>query len=134
MSNPKSKIQNPKSPRPAFTVMELLIVIMIIGILAAMSMMALAGAAEQAREQRTRAIISKIDQLIRERYEGYRTRSVPISRAAATPRVAAVNRLNALRELMRMELPDRRTDIVDYSSGTPVIQVSATGIQIASLQ
>jgi len=102
--------------------MELLIVILIIAIIAGMSMMALAGAAESAREQRTRSIINRIDSLIRDRYDSYRTRSVPVRVPAGTsPRIAAMLRLYALRDLMRMELPDRRTDVVNYSA-TPVIQ------------
>jgi prepilin-type N-terminal cleavage/methylation domain-containing protein len=98
--------------RRGFTLMELLIVIMILAIIAGMSMMALAGAAEQAREQRTRAIITKIDSLIIERWNSYRFRAVPIRVAVnSNPRFAATARLNALRELMRMELPDRITDV-----------------------
>lgn len=98
--------------RRGFTLMELLVVIAIVGILAGLSMMALAGAAEQAREQRTRAIINKIDMLIGERWESYRTRTAPIRLpASATPRAGAQLRLNALRELQRMELPDRITDV-----------------------
>lgn len=95
-----------------FTLMELLIVIMILTLLAGLSLSALAGATEVAREQRTRAIIAKIDQLIMERYEGYRTRAVPVRvPAGSNPRVAAQFRLNALRELMRLEMPDRISDL-----------------------
>jgi len=110
-TNLKSEIRNPKS-RSGFTLMELLIVILIIAIIASMSMMALSGAAESAREQRTRAIINKLDSLIRDRYDSFRTRAVPVRLPAGTaPRIAAQARLNAIRELMRMELPDRKTDV-----------------------
>jgi hypothetical protein len=90
----------------------------IIAILAGLALSALSGATELAREQRTRAIINKLDQLIMDRYESYRTRAVPVPRATrtaamASPRIAALNRLNVLRELMRMELPDRVSDVVD---------------------
>ena len=47
--------------RGAFTLMELLIVMMIMTLLAGLALSALAGATEAAREQRTRAIITKID-------------------------------------------------------------------------
>src|SRR6185503_20706611 len=106
MNNPKSAIQNPKlAPRRSFTLMELLIVLLIITILAALAMSAMAGATELAREQRTRAILTKLDQLIMDEYEGYRTRAVPVRMLAGTnPRVAAQNRLNGLRELMRLEM------------------------------
>jgi prepilin-type N-terminal cleavage/methylation domain-containing protein len=100
--------------RTAFTLLELLVVIAIIALLAAMSMLALAGAAEQAREQRTRAIINKIDQLIREKYDGYRTRPLPIRFLPGTSQlVASQMRVLAMRDLMRMELPDRKSDVVD---------------------
>jgi prepilin-type N-terminal cleavage/methylation domain-containing protein len=104
--------------RRAFTLTELLVVMGIIAILAGLALSALSGATELARAQRTRAIINKLDQLIMDRYESYRTRAVPVPRATrtaamASPRIAALNRLNVLRELMRMELPDRVSDVVD---------------------
>jgi prepilin-type N-terminal cleavage/methylation domain-containing protein len=144
----QSKIQNPKSKIPprAFTLMELLIVMMIMTLLAGLALSALAGATEAAREQRTRAIIAKIDQLIMERYESYRTRAVPIRITADYVRTngktaAARMRLNALRELMRMELPDRRTDIAFLAGNPPTLEPAVVGfppsiptMPIASLQ
>lgn len=88
------------------------IVIAIIAILAAMAIPTYATAAAQAKAMRTRAIIAKIDQLIGEKYEGYRTRQVPIRISPMTlPNAAAQIRLDALRELMRFEMPDRITDV-----------------------
>ena len=95
-----------------FTLIEMTIVIAIIAILAMMAMSVYATAAQQARGMRTRAIIAKIDQLISEKYESYRTRQVPIRIPPLTPpNQAAAFRLNAIRELMRMEMPDRITDV-----------------------
>lgn len=128
--------------RRAFTLMELLIVITVIAILAGLVVSGLIGAYEQARASRTRAIVSKLDTLIMERWEGYRTR--PVS-ARATAGMMAVDeqytdsnanrrydsgepfidkdgdgvydygaarlRLYALRELMRVELPERISDL-----------------------
>lgn len=121
--------------RRGFTLTELLITIAIISLLAVLGLSALGGATEMAREQRTQAMIDKIDQFIRERYEDYRTRAVPIKMPndpAANPpfygmyrdarnqialsRANAMLRLTAQRALMRMELPDRRTDIVNFTT------------------
>lgn len=94
--------------------------IAIIVILAGVSMSVMSGAVEQARKQRTRAIINKCNTLIMERYEGYRTRAVPVRMTAGmNARLAARIRLDALRELMRMELPCTMGDVLD----NPVVQI-----------
>jgi prepilin-type N-terminal cleavage/methylation domain-containing protein len=98
--------------RRAFTLVELLVVIAIIALLAAVALSALGTATEQAKAQRTRAIINKLDQLVMEKWESYRTRAVPFTRDA-DPRQTARNRLAALRELQRMELPDSINDVWD---------------------
>jgi prepilin-type N-terminal cleavage/methylation domain-containing protein len=99
----------------AFTVIELMVVISIIALLAIMTASALSNAAEQARAQRTRAIIDKIDQLVMEKWDSYRTRSIPYVRTADS-RTTARNRLYALRELQRLELPQCANDIWDNPS------------------
>lgn len=100
--------------RPAFTLMELLIVMLIIAVLAALALTALQGAAEDAKATRTKAIITKIDQLIAQRWDAYRTRAVPIRvPAGMSPQTAAAFRLAAIRDLQRLELPDRKTDVID---------------------
>src|SRR5262245_32488022 len=80
--------------RRGFTLTELLIVILIIGIMTGLALSAMSGATELACEQRTRSIIAKLDQLIMERYEGFRTRAVPVNTTTrqanlANPRQAA---------------------------------------------
>jgi prepilin-type N-terminal cleavage/methylation domain-containing protein len=98
--------------RAAFTLIEMTIVIMVIAILAALALPVVNSAYQQSRTHRTRAIIAKIDQIIMEKYDGYRTRQVPIRIAPQTrPDLAAGRRLLALHELMRFELPDRITDV-----------------------
>lgn len=114
-----------------FTLTELLIVIVIISIMAGLALSALSAAAELAREQRTKAIIAKLDQFVMEKYEGYRTRAVPVPaslRNQNNPRVAAQYRLTGLRDLMRLELPDRITDICNANELADVQAVKSDGL------
>lgn len=106
-----------KRRRAGFTLVELLVVIAIIALLSSSVMFAMYGMIEEARVDRTRAQIAKINDLIATRWESYRTRVVPLRIAPGTdPGVAARMRLAAIRELMRMELPDRITDVTDTPS------------------
>jgi hypothetical protein len=88
-----------------------------ITLLASMSMFALYGVMEQTKETRTRVQIAKLNDLILEKWEAYRSRTVRLRIPPGTsrnPRVLANARLLALRDLMRMELPDRQTDLLDF--------------------
>ncbi len=140
-------------PRAGFTLTELLVVITIIGILAAMAMGVLGAARQSARITNTRSLIAKIDRFISERYQSYQTRRVPLNTAqlrqiaddrvwpwpqtrqdylALSPDarreaslIVARIKLNAIRDIMRMEMPDRWSDVTngpvflrDYN-GTP---------------
>ncbi|HIA19133.1 MAG TPA: type II secretion system protein, partial [Planctomycetaceae bacterium] len=132
------------SQRSAFTLIELLTVISIIGVLSSMVLFALFSVAENARKQRTKAQIAKIHELISGRWESYLTRPMPIKIPPRTthkgstilidggigqfrwkpgqptnPRAAALVRLIALQELMRLEMPDRIADITGLKSSTP---------------
>jgi len=101
-----------RSSRSAFTLVELLTVIAVIGVLASMVLFALFSVQETARGKRTRAQITKIHELISGRWESYRTRPLPIRIPPGTnPRRAAWIRLMAMRELIRMEMPDRISDL-----------------------
>jgi prepilin-type N-terminal cleavage/methylation domain-containing protein len=115
-----SAFRVPHSVRRAFTLVELLVAIAIIGILASLFLAALAVSAERAREARTRTLIAKLDRAIMTRWESYRTRRVPIlSGGGITPQQAAAIRLATLRELMRLEMPQRYSDISDDTSDPP---------------
>src|SRR5262245_50018619 len=110
----RGSFKNPGNRRNGFTLTELMIVIAIIAILAGLGVSAMSGATNLAREHRAGTMLDKIDQLIMQRYEGYRTRTVPVRIPVGTaPRLAAMIRLNAIRDLMRMELPDRKSDVID---------------------
>ncbi|MBW3598287.1 MAG: prepilin-type N-terminal cleavage/methylation domain-containing protein [Planctomycetes bacterium] len=116
--------------RGGFTLVELLIVIMIISILASITTFALWDSMEAARAARTRAQIQKIHEFLMIKWESYRTRPVPVNTGRLPRELAPKARLNALRQLMRMELPDRITDVTDdpapileIPSGTSVINV-----------
>jgi hypothetical protein len=90
-----------------------LVVITIIGMLAAMSLGALTGVREMGREAATKATIAKLNAIIMRRYESYMYRRVPVDLSGLTPTDAATARLYAIRDLMRMEMPDRIDDITD---------------------
>lgn len=100
--------------RRGFTLTELMIVITIMAIMGGLGLAAMSSAVNLAREHRTVMMIKKIDALIMERWEGYRTRSLAIRiPPGVDSRTTARIRLNAMRELQRMEVPDRVTDIID---------------------
>lgn len=94
-----------------FTLAELLVAVAIIGMLATMALGAFYVTREQARAVRTRATVAKIDRLLLERYENYLVRRAPITTAGLPPRDAAERRLNAIRDLIRMEMPQCFRDI-----------------------
>jgi prepilin-type N-terminal cleavage/methylation domain-containing protein len=105
--------QKQNRSRAAFTLVELLAVIVIIGILSSIMLVALASAAETAKEARTRSQIQRIHELLMTRWESYRTRRVEPANSAIddTVKKRLRNRVDKIRDLMRMELPDRRTDL-----------------------
>jgi len=119
--------------RPSgFTLVELLITVSIIAIMASMMLFALYGAQETARAQKTKALIAKLDAIIKTKYESYATRRIPIaSTLPPNPTAAQVFawrklRLDALRELMRMELPERWTDIATVDPSTSRIKTTTS--------
>ncbi|MDP7019038.1 MAG: hypothetical protein QGG36_24795 [Pirellulaceae bacterium] len=88
-------------------------VISIITILASSLLFAMMEAQQQAKANRTRAQIAKIHTILIGKWERYRSRPLPLRLPNMAPNQLAATRLLALRETMRMELPDRITDVVD---------------------
>lgn len=149
MNHPYAK----RSNRLGFTMTELLMVMMILSLLSAMAAVAYERASSNAKMQRTEAIIRKIDSLIMERWDGYRTRALPMRIPGTMPirgdsytdanlnghydggetitrdtniggnYVGMYNygsaeiRLLAIRQLQRLEMPDRISDISYGASG-----------------
>jgi prepilin-type N-terminal cleavage/methylation domain-containing protein len=117
ISNPQSPIPNPSSsPRRGFTLVELLVVIVVIGMLSGIVLAALRKAQQAARLAHTKATVVKLDRIIMAKYEAYRTRRVPLNfvnsnGAPMPPLQAAAVRMQAIRDLMRMEMPERYADI-----------------------
>ena len=114
----RSRARSPRTPqvsmRRSFTLVELLISISMIALLASMSMFALFGAMEGAKQTRTRAQIVKLNELISVKWDEFLARPIRLGLSPSlSPRAVAGSRAAALRELMRMELPDRITDIAD---------------------
>ncbi len=113
--------------RPGFTLVELLVVIVIIGMLAAMTLGALAAARESARKEKTKSTITKLDTIIQGKYAEYASRRLPIPNLKINPLAMAELKLQVLREIIRMEMPDRLTDITyprDHSITNPPKQLN----------
>jgi prepilin-type N-terminal cleavage/methylation domain-containing protein len=108
-------------PRPAFTLVELLVVVSIILILMGMIGSAVSAARTSQKNQATQALIAKIDGVIQQHYSSFASRVVPGATSAA-------DRGTFLRRLASAELPDNWAD-VQAISGT----VSAFGTGTALL-
>jgi hypothetical protein len=117
----------------------MLITITIIGILAAGVTAALQGARETAKAAKTKTTITKLHYVIMARYDSYRTRRVPVDTKGLPPQQAALVRVNAIRDLIRMEMPDRWSDVYrENASGvtipTPLVLQDQPSISLRYLR
>jgi prepilin-type N-terminal cleavage/methylation domain-containing protein len=119
MSSRKPKHRHLAHPDSGFTLIELLVVVVIIGILAAATMAGLIKTRETARHKKTEATIAKLNDVIMRRYERYIIRRVPISTHGMDRAAANRARLNGIRDLMRMEMPERLKDITAAPVAVP---------------
>ncbi len=113
-----------------FTLVELLVAITIISILATIALVAGRGVQLDAQRSKTRSTIDKIQEVLIARWAGYLTQQIPLTipdaafernasglRAISAREMARV-RLLALRDMQRMELPDRPGDL--YMNPVPI--------------
>lgn len=114
--------QRPSIRRAAgFTLVELLMVMSIVTLVATTVLVTMYRANQQARAARTRSQLAKVNELLMLRWEGYRSRPLPMriparlgnENAKAYALRVQRTRLAALRDLMRMEMPERMTDVLD---------------------
>ncbi len=135
-----------RKKQAAFTLVELLIVIAIIGIMSGMVMYTIAGAQSDAKRAKTQATITKINTVILQKFEEYRYRSVKMSiprrltqrnfGVTGTPpsppllsaRNAASIRSFILKDTMRMEMPDRMTDLT-YTPGNIAVVLQTGAVE-----
>lgn len=106
--------------RSAFTLIELLTVIVIIGLLSSLFLGAVYQAESTAKRSRTKALTARIHNRLMAKWEEYTSRRLPFNptlglqagNASAPFRLLIARRqLIGLRELARMELPDRYADL-----------------------
>lgn len=122
---PKLQPMTRKRRASAFTLVEVLVVLVLLSILSGMVLTAVQGVTTSARMARTRSIIATVDSVIQEQYEAYKYRPFPvvipdgggITGTGNTisheiiPSEAARVRLIMTRDLQRMEMPDKVSDV-----------------------
>jgi hypothetical protein len=86
-------------------------VMVIVTMLSSMALVAMWSAQEEARIQRTRAQIAKIHEILLDNFEAYPSRPVRLA-ANLPPGERRRERLLVLRDMMRMEFPDRQSDLL----------------------
>jgi prepilin-type N-terminal cleavage/methylation domain-containing protein len=141
---------NHQRSKKAFTLVEILVVIVILGIMGAMVTTAVSGVTTTAKQSRTRTIISIVDSVLAEQYQGLKYRQFPVETPSmwnqldnqsgqnasvvgyeVLAKEAARVRLMMVRDLQRMELPDRYTDFISPQGPTPLV-AAATFVKIES--
>jgi prepilin-type N-terminal cleavage/methylation domain-containing protein len=102
-----------------FTLVELMVVLVIVAMLASLTLAGLSGVRERAKADKTRSTIRKIDSVVQPMFETYGTRRVP---ATGNSRMArATSRLQNLRLLMAVEMPDTWNDVSSPSTPLPAV-------------
>lgn len=118
--------------RTGFTLVELLMVIMLIGILSTFVMVAMASVNQSAKEDRTQAQVMKIHEMIMTKWGEYAYRRMPptgygtaVTRAQGSGASKfdfsrlALEKLLATRDMMRLELPSHRNEVIGPDGNGP---------------
>ncbi|MFG0263268.1 MAG: type II secretion system protein [Novipirellula sp. JB048] len=121
-------IRNDRHVAHGFTLVEILVVIVILGVMGGMVVSAVNGVTTTARHARTKQIIAVIDSVIQEQYDSYKYRPLAVEvpdlfQSTGTysmksdeigrevlAREAMRVRLMMVRDLQRMEMPERFSD------------------------
>ena len=110
------------SARGGFTLIELLLSISIVAMLAAMLTIGMSTLRRQAQIRRCEQQVKKIDELIQTRFNELINKPIPVQFPSLGPNplpADVIHRkqqiMTCRRELLRMEMPDRITDILDGS-------------------
>lgn len=132
--------------RDGFTLVEIMVTLVVISILAGMTMVGIESARGTARHAATRGLVSRINEVILANWDEYHYRVLPVqfdvdallinydaasgeSLPQLLPEEAGRVRLMMLRDLMRMELPDRKSDLfLANGNRAGATDVRATGL------
>ena len=140
-----------------FTLVEIMVVLVIISLMGGMVLAAVQGVSSTARASRTRSIIAACDSVIQEQYDSYKYRAFAVNAPITsmlvdhdsnpgTPDILVSSevlvtegarvRLIMLRDLQRMEIPDKRLDVSTSTTApwvpTPAVAVKAVANRVIS--